>query len=744
MGEHERGRKLKMVLFNNIPEIMRELNHWVLWTKDKAPHQISGKLARSNDPNTWSNFSNVLKCYDSKQYQGIGFMFTGSGITGIDIDHCIEDGRLSTLAEEIIDICNSYTEKSPSGKGIHIYMQGVVPKGIKKEIEMYSEGRYFTVTGDKLNDLNVESRQIVLDQLYKKYSRESFTGTMTYPKIRRRLEPGLSDDEILQRAFNNKRNGSKIKALYDGDMNGYGNDHSAADLALCGYLAPWLDRDFDRINRAITNSGLYRDKWDRPDYKLRTISRAIAGCDQSLEMKTIKKDIIRNIDEKAHIISFEEIEEVAAAKANEIIDDYSEFETAQEQLLSDIYDMKYLEYVDFIISQMDSDEDSSNEESFYDEEEFCDADAFSYEDLIEEEYLIQEEQEFTERSTIEDIQSFDFQFRLIAREYEENFTEPGRIPKIGYLSNNAIIEEHDLWLEDEVLDDQLLVMNDTDLQQLAESYAIYADLQFQEDNYLNFIAFAKDLQHEQDLMEEQSSVYYDALIEEDDLGLEDEVLDNQLLIVNDTNFQQLAASSTINKISSDLQFEEDNYLDCLAEEVQEEQELMYIGQSSVYYDEQCRNIMRIISILNTVDTSDKKINTLSDIAGLADYRRNVVDSTSIELSDESRFLLNKEENADDNSLIKYLEKKTIKANCESEADTLPLHATEQKIGINQQQGEQITELQQQMNNLEELISKTKSVNKKQEQETDLKAEVLLESTKTEKTSWWRRFLRKFF
>jgi len=47
-------------------------------------------------------------------------MFTGSGITGIDIDHCIVDGQLSTLAQEIVNKCKSYTEKSPSGTGFHI------------------------------------------------------------------------------------------------------------------------------------------------------------------------------------------------------------------------------------------------------------------------------------------------------------------------------------------------------------------------------------------------------------------------------------------------------------------------------------------------------------------------------------------------------------------------------------------------------------------------------------------------
>ena len=87
---------------NNIPAVMRELDHWVLWKRQlidgqwkKVPYQINGKRAKSNDPSTWTSFSNVLKCF-APDYEGIGFEFFESGLTGVDIDHCVDaNGRIS-------------------------------------------------------------------------------------------------------------------------------------------------------------------------------------------------------------------------------------------------------------------------------------------------------------------------------------------------------------------------------------------------------------------------------------------------------------------------------------------------------------------------------------------------------------------------------------------------------------------------------------------------------------------------
>ena len=52
---------------------------------------------------------------------------------------------------------------------------------------------------------------------------------------------------------------------------------SEADLAMCCKLAFWWQRDRDAIDRMFRQSGLSREKWERPDYRDATINKALDG-----------------------------------------------------------------------------------------------------------------------------------------------------------------------------------------------------------------------------------------------------------------------------------------------------------------------------------------------------------------------------------------------------------------------------------------------------------------------------------
>lgn len=61
------------------------------------------------------------------------------------------DGVIAPEARIIISAADSYTEFSPSGTGIHILCKGELPNDRKFSelgVEMYSGGRFFTITGD--------------------------------------------------------------------------------------------------------------------------------------------------------------------------------------------------------------------------------------------------------------------------------------------------------------------------------------------------------------------------------------------------------------------------------------------------------------------------------------------------------------------------------------------------------------------------------------------------------------------
>jgi putative DNA primase/helicase len=81
----------------------------------------------------------------------VGFVFSsGDPYTGIDLDEVRnpETGELAEWAQKVVDTFDAYTEISPSGEGVHIFVKGRTLKARKNSsIEVYSTARFFTVTG---------------------------------------------------------------------------------------------------------------------------------------------------------------------------------------------------------------------------------------------------------------------------------------------------------------------------------------------------------------------------------------------------------------------------------------------------------------------------------------------------------------------------------------------------------------------------------------------------------------------
>ena len=132
---------------------LKALPQWVGHTVKKVPlNPHTGKAAQSNNPETWGTATEAWAAKKKYGWPGISFAFTlESGVVGIDLDRCFDDDdRLSDDAAQIVDMMRSYTERSPSGKGLHILACGSIPHSVKRPgFEMYNELRYFTVTGNQ-------------------------------------------------------------------------------------------------------------------------------------------------------------------------------------------------------------------------------------------------------------------------------------------------------------------------------------------------------------------------------------------------------------------------------------------------------------------------------------------------------------------------------------------------------------------------------------------------------------------
>jgi putative DNA primase/helicase len=147
------------LIAENIPEELSERPQWVCWRyeerdgkRTKIPYTPGTRLrASSTDSLTWASFDVALEA--SRDHNGIGFVFTsGDPYCGLDVDKCRnpETGDITPWAQEILDrVDDGYTEVSPSGRGIHVIIRGSVRSGGMRRgpVEMYSRGRYFTITG---------------------------------------------------------------------------------------------------------------------------------------------------------------------------------------------------------------------------------------------------------------------------------------------------------------------------------------------------------------------------------------------------------------------------------------------------------------------------------------------------------------------------------------------------------------------------------------------------------------------
>jgi putative DNA primase/helicase len=151
---------------HGMPAAMRERKQWLLWRFEsyqgdkkprKVPYYASGRKrakAQGGDEDRagLASFDTVLEQLQRGRYDGAGFAFLpGDGLIGIDIDGAIDpaSGEVQERCQAIIDACASYTEHSPSGRGVHIIAAGDTQSFRLNNIglEVYSGRQFFTCTG---------------------------------------------------------------------------------------------------------------------------------------------------------------------------------------------------------------------------------------------------------------------------------------------------------------------------------------------------------------------------------------------------------------------------------------------------------------------------------------------------------------------------------------------------------------------------------------------------------------------
>ena len=311
-------------LFPSIPDWLKQ-QPWAVWVAeprqnqpgkfDKAPRCPSGgyKIG-ANKPELFGSYLDACNAYERGNYTGVGVLLTGDGLVGFDIDNYADTFAARSEVEQWIDSAmqaGAYCEVSPSGTGLRLFMKGVLKgTGRKKgHLEIYGNVRFLTVTGHVYRPRltgNVQQDLIDGAQFADRFlglidagvptssSAPVTTGTPIRPigvasvpiDLQIRLSSILMPEYLLT---DPAQIDPKHRALFHGDLSGYGGDHSAADMAFVGYMAR-IGLSADEIDTVFRASGLYRKKWDemRGDqtYGQRTIAKALEGLATRVEQET--------------------------------------------------------------------------------------------------------------------------------------------------------------------------------------------------------------------------------------------------------------------------------------------------------------------------------------------------------------------------------------------------------------------------------------------------------------------------
>ena len=217
---------------NALYEELKQYPQWVSWNDKKVPvNPHNGRFASVGDPSSWGKYDMV------RGNTHRGFVLTKDDpFTCIDLDRCVEaHGRILSQTTKILMYFQSYTEMSPSGTGLDVWVKGKMPGAIKrKEFEFYTQDRYMTVTFDPIFNCPVADKQKQLDAIWKKYGKEVLSeipeGEVAPCDCIEDLRNLYKKSESFRRIFHTQCDFEKA----DGTP-----DHSSYDMALSNLLQAW-------------------------------------------------------------------------------------------------------------------------------------------------------------------------------------------------------------------------------------------------------------------------------------------------------------------------------------------------------------------------------------------------------------------------------------------------------------------------------------------------------------------------
>ncbi|APW38984.1 hypothetical protein RD110_18700 [Rhodoferax koreense] len=164
-------------MWDSIPASLAARQQWLLWRfeqkegKDKPqkiPYYVgggrrTGGQGDDRDRQRLATLAVARRAFErpGSNWAGVGFaLLPDDGLIGIDLDGQIDPGtgEISERCQNIVKAFASYTEFSPSGKGVHILVEGQtnINKSDDIGVEIFCGSQYFTFTGNHWPDTPAE------------------------------------------------------------------------------------------------------------------------------------------------------------------------------------------------------------------------------------------------------------------------------------------------------------------------------------------------------------------------------------------------------------------------------------------------------------------------------------------------------------------------------------------------------------------------------------------------------------
>ena len=283
---------------------------------DKFPCDISGTIKDAHDSTMWVDpVTAINAALILGQEFGVGFVFTDDDpFYFFDIDDCLLPSReWSSIASELMARFNgAAVEVSQSGGGLHIIGTGrpTVPQNQRRKkakhsetgesaglFDLYTEKRFVALTGTNIvGSAGFPADQLQLDYIVDFWLKlDTVAGRVqgwTTESVVGSTPPG-DDDELITKAMAARSTAGAFGAaitfgqLWTADETNFGEaypddqginpyDPSRVDAALAQHLAFWTGNNCERMLALMKRSGLVREKWNREDYLIRTITRAVS------------------------------------------------------------------------------------------------------------------------------------------------------------------------------------------------------------------------------------------------------------------------------------------------------------------------------------------------------------------------------------------------------------------------------------------------------------------------------------